>query len=381
MIPDSIIPKAQRLYDFAVALGYSHASAIGVCANVMAESSFNEGASEVGGAGFGLGQWTPQSNLTAQAQMLGYTYAESLTFDVQCDILLRGDETGQWSNVAYTGYDSLVVSPQTLSQFKKESDMISATMNYMAHWERPSYDPSINHKERRKDYAREFDSKLDGSGGGGGGDGTQLAVLPCWGTVYITQAEGGDFSHLGSLSVDFAYPQTKVPLYAPFDMTCKYVDLQNAFTVWQSDRPVKCADGSVSYVTFNTGHSDDTGSNSVGDKKKKGQVYAHTGTSGNVTGDHTHIECSKGEYTAPWATNSAGRGSLPNPDHMYNVFSSCNNVTKEQINIINQTSTNMPFVCILNWDDGGSTPPEPPTGKSNLITLLMVNALNGWYNY
>lgn len=303
-----------------------------------------------------------------------------VTFNVQCDILLRGDETGQWSNVAYTGYDSLVVSPQTLSQYKQSSDLNKATINYMAHWERPSYDPSINHKELRKQYASEFDSKINGSGGGGG-EGTQLAVLPCWGTVYITQAEGGDFSHMGSLSVDFAYPQGQVPLYAPFDMTCKYVDLQNAFTVWQSDRPVKCADGSISYVTFNTGHSDDTGSNNIGDKKKKGQVYAHTGTSGNVTGDHTHIECSKGEFTTPWATNSAGRGSLPNPEHMYKVFSSCNNVTKEQINIINQSSTNMPFVCILNWDDGGSTPPEPPSGRSNLITLLMVNALNGWYNY
>lgn len=37
MIPESILPKAQRLYDFAVALGYSHASAIGVCANVMTD--------------------------------------------------------------------------------------------------------------------------------------------------------------------------------------------------------------------------------------------------------------------------------------------------------------------------------------------------------
>ncbi len=378
MIPDDIIAKAQRLYDIARALGYSHASAIGVCANVMAESGFNEGASEVGGAGFGLGQWTPKENLFAQGAMLGYSQAECLTFDVQCDILLRGDETGQWSNVAYIGYDPLVVSPQTLSEFKNETDIISSTMNYMAHWERPSYDPSVNHKERRKDYAREFDEKINGSGGG---DGTQLAVLPCWGTVYITQAEGGDFSHEGSLSVDFAYPQTQVPLYAPFDMTCMYVDLQNAFTVWQSDRPVKCADGSVSYVTFNTGHSDDTGSNSVGDKKKKGQVYAHTGTSGNVTGDHTHIECSKAEFTVPWAPNPAGNGSLPNPAHMYDVFSSCNNITKEEIIIINQTSTPMPWVCILDWDDGGDTPPEPPSGETDLIPLLLTNALNGWFYF
>lgn len=379
MIPDDIIAKAQKLYDFARALGYSHASAIGVCANVMAESNFNEGASEVGGAGFGLGQWTPKENLFAQGATLGYSQSQCLTFDVQCDILLRGDETGQWSNVAYTGYDPLVVSPQTLSQYKAETDMISATMNYMAHWERPSEDPNTNHKERRKDYAREFDAKING-GGGGGGDGTQLAVLPCWGTVYITQAEGGDFSHEGSLSVDFAYPQTKVPLYAPFDMTCKYVDLQNAFTVWQSDRQVKCADGSVSWVTFNTGHSDDTGSNTVGDKKKKGEVYAHTGTSGNVTGDHTHIECSKAEFTVPWATNPAGNGSLPNPAHMYDVFSSCNNITKEEINIINQTSTNMPWRCILDWDDGGDKP-EPPSGESDLIPLLLTNALNGWFNF
>lgn len=378
MIPENIIPKAQRLYDFAVALGYSRASAIGVCANVMAESGFNEGASEVGGAGFGLGQWTPQANLTAQAAMLGYSYAESLTFDVQCDILLRGDETGQWSNVAYTGYDPLVISPQTLSEYKQSTDLNTATMNYMAHWERPSEDPGTNHKELRKQYAAEFDEKING---GGGGDGTQLAVLPCWGTVYITQAEGGDFSHEGSLSVDFAYPQTQVPLYAPFDMSCMYVDLQNAFTVWQSDRPVKCADGSVTYVTFNTGHSDDTGSNSVGDKKKKGQVYAHTGTSGNVTGDHTHIECSKAEFTVPWATNPAGNGSLPNPAHMYDVFSSCNNITKEEINIINQTTTNMPWRCILDWDDGGDTPPEPPSGKLDLIPLLLTNALNGWFNF
>lgn len=66
---------------------------------------------------------------------------------------------------------------------------------------------------------------------------------------------------------------------------------------------------------------------------------------------------------------------------MYNVFSSCNNVTKEEINIINQTSTPMPFRCILDWDDGNGPGPEPPVGGSDLTLLLMVNCLNGWYNY
>lgn len=90
MIPDNIVAKAQRLYDIALELGYSKESAIGVCANVMAESNFNEGASDVGGAGFGLGQWTPKQNLYNQGATLGYSNAECETFDIQSRILLRG---------------------------------------------------------------------------------------------------------------------------------------------------------------------------------------------------------------------------------------------------------------------------------------------------
>lgn len=358
-------------------IGLTKEAICGVLGNMWRESHVNPNMSEEGGgttpagAGAGLVQWTPATELTKHMTSSdtwndGYFQMRVLIQELSPNNINNGGSSyGQW-------YD---VGSFTYAKFVTTTDVDYATECFMRCYERPG----VTELAERIEYARKFYQDITGEVPSG--DGTQLAVLPCWGTVYITQAEGGDFSHQGSLSVDFAYPQPKVPLYAPFDMTCKYVDLQNAFTVWQSDRPVKCADGSVSYVTFNTGHSDDTGSNSIGDKKKKGQVYAHTGTSGNVTGDHTHIECSKGEFTVPWATNPAGNGSLPNPEHMYNVFSSCNNITKEEINIINQTSTNMPWVCILNWDDGGSTPPEPPEGKSNLITLLMVNALNGWYNY
>lgn len=160
-IPSNILKKAQRLYNFARKLNYSHASAIGVCANVMAESGFDEHKTEVGGGGgYGLGQWTPKQNLYNQGKTLGYTTSQCETFDVQCDILLRGDETGQWLNKAYK-YDPLVKSPLKLSEFKKITNIDSATVNYMAHWERPAYDPNINHKERRKKYAKEFDEKLN----------------------------------------------------------------------------------------------------------------------------------------------------------------------------------------------------------------------------
>lgn len=166
MIPEYVYPKAQRMYDFAILLGYSHAAAIGVLANVMAESAFDEHAVEAGGGGgYGLGQWTPQSNLYAQGALLGYTAAQCETFDVQTDILLRGDETGQWLTGAYL-YDPLVIVPLTLSAYKLLSDNDTATMNYMAHWERPHEDPEVNHKERRKQYAALFETYITGSGGG-----------------------------------------------------------------------------------------------------------------------------------------------------------------------------------------------------------------------
>lgn len=369
---EQALNNANIVFNFFKDKGYTKEAIAGLLGNMWRESHVNPSLHEDGGTGYGLTQWTPKSKLINRLSILNL----SDNGDNQLKVLER-ELTDGANNSASAFSQWYDVGEWTLAKFKTSTDINYTTECFMRAYERPG----VLHLEERIEYANKFFTDITGDVSGGGGDGTQLAVLPCWGTVYITQAEGGDFSHMGSLSVDFAYPQGQVPLYAPFDMTCMYVDLQNAFTVWQSDRPVKCADGSVSYVTFNTGHSDDTGSNSVGDKKKKGQVYAHTGTSGNVTGDHTHIECSKGEFTAPWATNSAGRGSLPNPDHMYKVFSSCNNITKEEINIINQTSTNMPWVCILNWDDGGSTPPEPPSGGNNLITLLMVNALNGWYNY
>ena len=155
-------------------------------------------------------------------------------------------------------------------------------------------------------------------------------------------------------------------------MTCMGVDVQNAFTVWQSDNEVKCADGSISFVTFNTGHSDDTATNTVGKKRKKGEIYAYTGVSGNVTGDHTHIEGSKSKFTSMWKN-----GSLPNPSHLYDIFSSCDNVTKEEIIIINNTPTPMPFVCILDWVDGsGGTNPPSKRKRKNYTRYNIIGVYN-----
>lgn len=359
---EQALNNANIVFNFFKDKGYTKEAICGLLGNMWRESHVNPSLNEVGGTGYGLTQWTPRIKLLTRLQILGLPD----NGDNQLKVLERelsdgannsGSDFSQW-------YD---VGQWTLAKFKTSTDIAYTTECFMRGYERPG----VLHLEERIEYANKFYRDITGEVTPG--DGTQLAVLPVHGTVYITQAEGGDFSHQGTLSVDFAYPQTKVPLYAPFDMTCMGVDVANAFTVWQSDREVKCADGSISFVTFNTGHSDDTSSNQVGLKRKKGEIYAYTGTSGNVTGDHTHIEGSKGMFTTMWQN-----GGLPNPSHLYDIFSSCDNVTKEEINIINQTTTPMPFKCILNWNDGESGGSEKSDLNAKLIELLLCDALNGW---
>lgn len=166
------IRKAQEAYDICVKqYNFGHDAAVGYCANVMAESNFNANLVEVGGGGgYGYNQWTPRSELYRQGKALGFSTSECEKASVQVAIACQGDKVGQWLTAAYN-YDSLVVQGLTLTSFKKQKGVENTTMNFMAHWERPSYNPSINHKELRKEYAREFDKVLKGGGSGGGGEG------------------------------------------------------------------------------------------------------------------------------------------------------------------------------------------------------------------
>lgn len=340
MFETEIITKAQRLYDLAVQRGYSHASAIGVCANVMAESGFNEGAHEIGGGGgFGLGQWTPAQNLFTQGAMLGYTETQSRTFDVQVDILLRGDETGQWSNAAYTGYDSLVVSPMTLNQYKAESDLLVATMNYMAHWERPSEDPSRNHKERRKQYAIEFDSVLNGGGGTGG----SKPVFPTAEGLPVTSKYGyrGDIGVPGASEYHWAIDigsggMTDPPIYATQEGV---VDSVGAYS-----------NGAVYVIIKHTGDPYwsrylhlKSYSVSVGQVVSKGEQIGIMGTTGISSGVHLD-------------------------------FAISNNGVFET-----EASTIDPEIYLqMEFGGGGDNGGGSGDKGKELIHLLLVDALHGW---
>ena len=61
---------------------------------------------------------------------------------------------------------------------------------------------------------------------------------------------------------------------------------------------VHFADGSIDYLGIIVYHDNDITNNTysnIGDIKRQGEVFNHTGTGGNVTGDHVHLETGKGQ--------------------------------------------------------------------------------------
>ena len=374
MIPDDIIQKAQNLLDIAISLGYSRESAIGVCANIMAESNFSEGASEIGGIGFGLGQWTPSENLYSQGAILGYSRSDCLTFEVQSKILLQGDKTGQWSVVANTGYDPLVTRSLTLDEFKQQTDYIKSTVDYMAHWERPSENPEINHVALRKSYAQEFNEKLNGESITSG---LQLPVFPIQVDCVLTQGENDAFSHKDSSALDIAVSVgIHVPYYAPCDIVVKEVLPSYAQVAWESVQKVHYVDGTEDYLSFYTVH-DNISRWKVGDTFLKGAFIGETGTGGNASGDHLHIETARGKYAGGNRDNGFSY-NINNPYPVYKVFSTCSNITKKQITITNGTGrpeNDKPWVCMLNYDDKGK--PKTDDSDDELIMMMLCGAIGG----
>lgn len=203
------------------------------------------------------------------------------------------------------------------------------------------------------DEQAEANSKNDGgsdSGGSSGkeytaGAGTQLAVFPL-DVINVTQGENGGYSHMGALAIDFSDGTPHKPYYAPFDCECVYTDSYSG-VAWQSQKPVKCVDGSVTYVTLLCVHDNNWASNKVGDKKAKGEVIGHSGTAGQASGDHAHFEVSKGKWQG-WSTSSAGVYFIKNPSHLYDVFSIKNNVTGKTTKIMNGGGYNWRSI---DWDD------------------------------
>lgn len=211
-----------------------------------------------------------------------------------------------------------------------------------------------------------------------GANGKQNFLFP-FTYMYITQGEDPDgtkgaYSHRGSYAMDFqGWGQSgrvfRCPYYAPFDCTCTRVGSDSSVW-WVSNDEVNFPDGTTSIATIVFAHDNNFQSRYVGETRRQGDLIGNTGTAGNVTGDHGHIETAKGRQTQ-YVQNQFG---------VYMVANSSSNWQNMYVDgtflIVSQWQGSS-----YNWRTIGTDPPDPPDPpipthrEPGLINLWLCDAL------
>ena len=137
-----------------------------ILGNMQAESTLSPVLTERGGGGgYGLVQWTPQSDLISACNTLGlspYTSGDVQIEVVIDEILGTPASVRQWytssgfiSNYYNSGAtsDMVGVTGQEFLDNSMNWDSDKLAVLFMAGYERPSYDPSVNHYQNRQQYA------------------------------------------------------------------------------------------------------------------------------------------------------------------------------------------------------------------------------------
>ena len=367
------LQNAQLVANHLIPQGWTKESVSAICGNMRHESSINPDMYEYGynwseDRGYGLVQWTPRSKY--------WNWAESRNLpprngDSQLDrIDYEVEQNIQW--ISTPNY------PETYAQFRASTK----SMDYLVpaftwNYERPNAESGQQSMPERIAFAKRCLNELDFSGSGGSNsDGRQLAVLPI-DYVHVTQGEYGPFSHFrGSgqeLAIDFIFPTNRYPAKAPFDIEVMDRRDNYATVVWKNTKPVMGANG-VKYDQLHiiVIHDWNFKDYKIGDKRKKGEVFYHsgseTGGGGVSTGDHLHLEVMKGhKYQFPPPSS--------NQLHIYEVFD-----TKHVKTWVDKGGYTWLESDFVDGEDGDTTNPDTPDKKDDWIDLLVVNAVNGWYN-
>lgn len=151
-------------------------------------------------------------------------------------------------------------------------------------------------------------------------DGYEIMLFPLE-YLYMSQDEGGSYSHLYTYSIDFLGwgangRRYRCPYYAPCSCVCKRVT--DSGVVWESTDMVHYPDGTLDYVCFHFAHDDNTEIHYVGEQLTQGDLIGHTGTTGHVTGDHVHFNTAKGHYDGFYDVGT-GHYQLRHSTHVYNT--------------------------------------------------------------
>ena len=155
-------------------------------------------------------------------------------------------------------------------------------------------------------------------------DGYEVALFPMP-YLYMTQDEGGDYSHTGTYNIDFVGYNgsgvvTRAPIYAP--CTMKVISYHPGTTggnsvIFESVDKVHFADGTLDYMTLMFMHDNSPPYTTVGQVVNQGQLCYRTGTYGYVTGDHVHscLGQGRGGY---FVQRPGGNYDLNNRIHYWN---------------------------------------------------------------
>ena len=177
----------------------------------------------------------------------------------------------------------------------------------------------------------------------------------------ISQGENGQYSHQGTLNIDFVGWGAngrilQCPYYAPVSCTCVAGGGVDNWRVFTSNDLVHLANGNLSKITWVQMH--DNNPPSVGNVFTQGDLIGHTGTAGNVTGDHVHFNFALGNYDG-WETVSSGQRQLKNSMHIYDAC-----YVNDTI-IINDE--NYPWQSYV-----GPTPPTPTFEKNKFPWFIIA---------
>lgn len=165
--------NANIIINYYRSLGINDKTIAAILGNMQAESSINPEREEVGGAGFGLVQWTPVTVLQNHCATLGLSPYNN--GDVQIQVLKAEIQNqagvAEWySSIAFISnyYNSGATSDMigiTGQQFL-DNQMNWApdklAVMFMAGYERPSYDPNVNHYQTRMQNALNWYTYMGG---------------------------------------------------------------------------------------------------------------------------------------------------------------------------------------------------------------------------
>lgn len=157
-------------------------------------------------------------------------------------------------------------------------------------------------------------------------DGYEVALFPMP-YLYMSQDEGGDYSHVGTYNIDLLGYNAEgrvyqAPIYAPCTMkvVATRLNLSGGNTVvFESVNKVHLANGSLDYLTIFFAHDSTPPITMIGDIVQQGALCYHTGTYGQVTGDHTHTCCGQGQYEG-FTTRPGGHEDLTNRIHYWEAL-------------------------------------------------------------